>query len=118
MTKQDIAAIAKAMMAPGKGLLAMDESNRTCNKRFADVGIAQTEENRRAYRELIVTTPSLGTAISGAILYEEWRLTPKSRRKRCFIEQSVTVPRDRASIPMRWKKLNPRSRAQRVDIQT
>jgi fructose-bisphosphate aldolase, class I len=71
MTKQDIAAIAKAMIAPGKGLLAMDESNRTCNKRFADVGIAQTEENRRAYRELIVTTPSLGTAISGAILYDE-----------------------------------------------
>lgn len=71
MTKQDIAAIAKAMIAPGKGLLAMDESNRTCNKRFADVGIAQTEENRRAYRELIVTTPSLETAISGAILYDE-----------------------------------------------
>ena len=71
MTKQDIAAIAKAMMAPGKGLLAMDESNRTCNKRFGDVGVAQTEENRRAYRELIVTTPGLGTAISGAILYDE-----------------------------------------------
>jgi len=71
MTKQDIAAIAKALVAPGKGLLAMDESNRTCNKRFADVGIAQTEESRRAYRELIVTTPSLGSAISGAILYDE-----------------------------------------------
>jgi fructose-bisphosphate aldolase, class I len=71
MTQQHDAAIAKAIMAPGKGLLAMDESNRTCNKRFADVGIAQTEENRRAYRELIVTTPALGTAISGAILYDE-----------------------------------------------
>ncbi len=71
MNKQELAAIAKAMVAPGKGLLAMDESNRTCNKRFEDVGIAPTEENRRAYRELILTTPGLGTAISGAILYDE-----------------------------------------------
>jgi hypothetical protein len=69
--KQELAAIAKAMLAPGKGLLAMDESNRTCNKRFEDVGSAPTQENRRAYRELILTTPDLGTAISGAILYDE-----------------------------------------------
>src|SRR6266436_866482 len=71
MSKQELAAIAKAMVAPGKGLLAMDESNRTCSKRFEDVGIAPTEENRRAYRELILTTPGLGSSISGAILYEE-----------------------------------------------
>jgi len=49
----------------------MDESNRTCNKRFADVGIAPNEENRRACRELILTTPGLGDSISGAILYDE-----------------------------------------------
>jgi fructose-bisphosphate aldolase class I len=49
----------------------MDESNRTCNKRFAAAGIAPTEENRRAYRELIVTTPGLGDSIAGAILYDE-----------------------------------------------
>ena len=49
----------------------MDESNPTCNKRFAKVGIPQTVEARRAYRELIVTTPSLGESISGAILYDE-----------------------------------------------
>jgi fructose-bisphosphate aldolase class I len=71
MSKQELAAIAKAMVAPGKGLLAMDESNRTCNKRFEDVGIAPNEENRRAYRELILTTPGLGDSISGAILYDE-----------------------------------------------
>jgi fructose-bisphosphate aldolase class I len=71
MNREELAATAKAMVAPGKGLLAMDESNRTCNKRFEDVGIAPTEENRRAYRELIVTTPGLGTSISGAILYDE-----------------------------------------------
>jgi fructose-bisphosphate aldolase class I len=45
-----------------KGLLAMDESNPTCNKRFAALGIPQTVEARRAYRELIVTTPKLGSA--------------------------------------------------------
>ncbi len=71
MNRQELAATAKALVAPGKGLLAMDESNRTCNKRFEDVGIAPTEENRRAYRELILTTPGLGTSISGAILYDE-----------------------------------------------
>ena len=49
----------------------MDESNPTCNKRFAKLGIPQTEEARRAYRELIVTTPGLGESISGAILYDE-----------------------------------------------
>ena len=49
----------------------MDESNPTCNKRFARLGIPQTEEARRAYRELIVTAPGLGESISGVILYDE-----------------------------------------------
>lgn len=60
-----------ALVAGDKGLLAMDESNSTCNKRFAKLGIPQTEEARRAWRELIVTTPGLGESISGAILYDE-----------------------------------------------
>jgi fructose-bisphosphate aldolase class I len=59
------------MVADDKGLLAMDESTPTCNKRFAAWGIPQTEEARRAYRELIITTPGLGEAISGVILYDE-----------------------------------------------
>jgi fructose-bisphosphate aldolase class I len=59
------------MVAGDKGLLAMDESYPTCNKRFARLGIPQTEEARRAYRELIVNTPGLGESISGAILYDE-----------------------------------------------
>ena len=49
----------------------MDESNLTCNKRFAKLDISQTVEARRAYRELIVATPGLGESISGAILYDE-----------------------------------------------
>ncbi|MGO9538578.1 MAG: class I fructose-bisphosphate aldolase [Limisphaerales bacterium] len=61
----------RALVADDKGLLAMDESNPTCNKRFAKLDIPQTVEARRAYRELIVTTPSLGECISGAILYDE-----------------------------------------------
>ena len=52
-------ATAQALMAPGKGLLAMDQSVGTCNRRLAEVGIAQTEESRRRYRELLVTTPGL-----------------------------------------------------------
>jgi fructose-bisphosphate aldolase class I len=60
-----------ALLAEEKGLLAMDESNPTCNKRFAQNGIPQTEEARRLYRELILTTPGLNEFISGAILYDE-----------------------------------------------
>jgi fructose-bisphosphate aldolase class I len=62
---------ARMLVADHKGLLAMDESNPTINKRFAKVGIPQTEEARRAYRELLITTPGLGESISGAILYDE-----------------------------------------------
>jgi fructose-bisphosphate aldolase class I len=62
---------ARALMADEKGLLAMDESNPTCNKRFAKLGIPQTVEARRTYRELIVTAPGLAESISGAILYDE-----------------------------------------------
>jgi fructose-bisphosphate aldolase class I len=62
---------AKKLFADDKGLLAMDESNPTCNKRFAKLEIPQTVEARRAYRELIVTTPGLGECISGVILYDE-----------------------------------------------
>ena len=58
-------------MADSKGLLAMDESTPTSNERFAALNIPQTEEARRSWRELIVTTPRLGESISGAILYDE-----------------------------------------------
>ena len=71
MNSQDLIATARAMVAGDKGLLAMDESNPTCDKRFAKLGIPQTEETRRSYRELIVTTPGLGEFISGVILYDE-----------------------------------------------
>jgi fructose-bisphosphate aldolase class I len=71
MTAQELVTTAQAMVAPGKGILAIDESNNTCNKRFEKLGISPTEENRRAYRELLLTAPGLGNYISGAILYDE-----------------------------------------------
>jgi fructose-bisphosphate aldolase, class I len=61
----------RALVADDKGLLAIDESNPTCNKRFAALEIPETEEARRAYREMIVTAPGLGESISGVILYDE-----------------------------------------------
>ena len=66
-----LAATIAALLAPGKGLLAADESLPTIGKRFAALAIASTEENRRAYRELLFTTPGIGDAISGVILFDE-----------------------------------------------
>jgi fructose-bisphosphate aldolase class I len=71
MNTQELIETAKALMAEGKGLLAMDESMPTIGHRFENEGIPNTEENRRAYRELIVTTPGIGQCLSGAILFDE-----------------------------------------------
>ena len=71
MSIELLAETAQAMVAPGKGIIAIDESTGTIAKRFASVGIENTEENRRAYRELLLTTPKLNEHISGAILYDE-----------------------------------------------
>jgi fructose-bisphosphate aldolase class I len=71
MNTQALIDTARKLVADDKGLLAMDESTPTCNKRFAKLGIPQTEATRRDYRELIVTTPRLGECISGVILYDE-----------------------------------------------
>ena len=71
MNPQALESTAQSMVADGKGLIAIDESTGTCNKRFAKWNIPQTEETRRQYRELIVTTPGLSESISGAILFDE-----------------------------------------------
>jgi fructose-bisphosphate aldolase class I len=71
MNISTLAATIQALLPPGKGLLAMDESPGTCNARFAALGIPETREARHAYRELLVTTPGLGEGISGAILADE-----------------------------------------------
>ena len=71
MNLKEIIKTARTLVADDKGLLAIDESNPTCNKRFAAAGIPQTEEFRRSYRGMIITTPGLGECISGLILYDE-----------------------------------------------
>jgi fructose-bisphosphate aldolase class I len=71
MSKQEPNATVRDMLQPGKGILAMDESNPTANKRLAARGIPQTVESRWSWRELILTTPGLEKFISGAILYDE-----------------------------------------------
>ena len=71
MSSSDLVSVAQAMVAEGKGILAIDESTGTIAKRFKTIGMESTEENRRAYRELLLTTAGLGQHISGAILYDE-----------------------------------------------
>ena len=71
MSIEQLAETAQAMVAAGKGIIAIDESTATIGKRFASVGVENTEENRRAYREMLLTTPNLGEHISGAILFDE-----------------------------------------------
>ncbi|HET7843016.1 MAG TPA: class I fructose-bisphosphate aldolase [Xanthomonadales bacterium] len=71
MSIDQLEQIARAMVAPGKGIIAIDESNTTIKKRFDGVGIECTEDNRRHYREMLLTTPQLSDHISGAILYDE-----------------------------------------------
>jgi len=71
MNSQQLIEIATSLVGTGKGLLAIDESNSTCDKRFAKLGIPQTIAARRRYRDLIITTARLGEDISGVILYDE-----------------------------------------------
>jgi fructose-bisphosphate aldolase class I len=71
MTTDELAATATALVAPGKGILAADESSGTIAKRFASIEVESTEEQRRAYRELLFTTEGAAEYISGVILYEE-----------------------------------------------
>lgn len=71
MNTQKLIDTAHALVTGDKGVLAMDESTPTCNKRFAKLGIPQTEESRRAYREMLITTPCLAESISGVILFDE-----------------------------------------------
>jgi fructose-bisphosphate aldolase class I len=71
MSSLELVKVAQAMVAEGKGILAIDESTGTCQKRFDSIGVECTEENRRQYREMLLTTPGLGDHVSGAILFDE-----------------------------------------------
>ena len=71
MNELDARSTARALVAPGKGILAADESFPTIEKRFKSVGVAPTEENRQAYREMLFRTPDIEPYISGVILFDE-----------------------------------------------
>jgi fructose-bisphosphate aldolase class I len=68
---QNLEEIARTLVAPGKGILAADESDGTIKKRFDSIGVESTEENRRAYRDMLFTTEGAPDHISGVILYDE-----------------------------------------------
>jgi len=71
MNTNDLIAVANALVEPGKGLLAADESNPTIAKRFKEIGVESTEETRLAYRRLLFTTPRIEDCLSGIILFDE-----------------------------------------------
>lgn len=71
MSNMELVKTAQAMVADGKGILAIDESTGTCQKRFDSIGVECTEQTRRDYRGMLLSTPALGDSISGAILYDE-----------------------------------------------
>ena len=71
MTIQQLNKTAQSLVAPGKGILAADESSGTIKKRFDSIGVESTEENRRNYREMLFRTEGASDYISGIILYDE-----------------------------------------------
>jgi len=71
MNLGELESVARSLVAPGRGILAADESAPTIEKRFKAIALPSTEENRRAYRELLFTTPGVSEFISGVILYDE-----------------------------------------------
>ena len=85
MSEHALAATAKAMVAPGKGILAADESTGTIEKRFASIKVENAEENRRAYRDMLFSSKGLSQSISGVILYDE-TIRQKSANGTPFVE--------------------------------
>jgi fructose-bisphosphate aldolase class I len=86
--------IAKDLTAAGKGLLAADESNASCEKRFDAVGVACTEETRREYRELLITTPEAEAILSGVIFFDEtfWQSTGHGQVFREYLKNREVMP--------------------------
>jgi fructose-bisphosphate aldolase class I len=90
----DLARTARALVAPGKGILAADESTSTIKRRFDAIGVENTEPNRRAYRELLFRTPGAAGFISGVILYDE-----TIRQKAADGTPLVKILRDQGVMP-------------------
>jgi len=86
--------IARALVAPGKGILAADESSGTIKKRFDSIGVESTEDRRRAYREMLFTTAGAADNVSGVILFDETIRQQASTGARLaeILEQQGVIP--------------------------
>jgi fructose-bisphosphate aldolase class I len=85
MKTENLESVARKLVAPGKGILAADESSGTIEKRLKSINVPSTEENRRAYREVLFTTKGAGDFVSGVILFDE-TIRQKTRDGRSFVE--------------------------------
>merc|ERR1719440_2249341 len=92
--KEELLATVKAMTQPGKGILAMDESNGTCGLRLESIGVENTELNRRRYRELLLGTKGLGDFCGGAILFTEtlYQETTDGKRMVDLAKENGVIP--------------------------
>ena len=105
MKSENLQSIARNLVAPGKGILAADESTGTIEKRLKSIGVPSTEENRRAYRDVLFTTAGAGEFISGVIFFDE-TIRQKTRDGRTFVkaleEQSIIpgIKVDKGAKPM------------------
>ncbi|KAF9684419.1 hypothetical protein SADUNF_Sadunf04G0116400 [Salix dunnii] len=102
---EELVKTAKTIASPGRGILAMDESNATCGKRLASIGLENTEANRQAYRTLLVTVPGLGDYVSGAILFEETLYQSTTDGKKMvdvLVEQKIVpgIKVDKGLVPL------------------
>ncbi|KAK4490690.1 hypothetical protein RD792_001386 [Penstemon davidsonii] len=102
---EELVKTAKTIASPGRGILAMDESNATCGKRLASIGLENTEANRQAYRTLLVSAPGLGQYISGAILFEETLYQSTVDGKKIvdlLVEQGIVpgIKTDKGLVPL------------------
>jgi len=105
MKNENLESVARKLVAPGKGILAADESSPTIEKRLKSINVSSTEENRRTYREILFTTTGAGEFISGVILFDE-TIRQKTRDGRTFVkalEQQGIIPGikvDKGAKPM------------------
>ncbi|KAL8229965.1 hypothetical protein R6Q57_014865 [Mikania cordata] len=102
---EELVKTAKTIASPGRGILAIDESNATCGKRLASIGLENTEVNRQAYRQLLLTTPGLGQYISGSILFEETLFQSTTDGKKmvdCLRGQNIVpgIKVDKGLVPL------------------
>uniref|UniRef100_A0A2P2KMV3 Fructose-bisphosphate aldolase n=1 Tax=Rhizophora mucronata TaxID=61149 RepID=A0A2P2KMV3_RHIMU len=102
---EELVKTAKSIASPGRGILAIDESNATCGKRLSSIGLDNNEDNRQAYRQLLLTTPGLGEYISGAILFEETLYQSTTEGKKfidCLRDENIVpgIKVDKGLVPL------------------